>query len=236
MRRVAKLMALVVLGAVLLMSGSAEAVIYKYTNAKGDIVFADDLNAVPQQYRNSAVVVSGAVSDDQERKAEEERALAIERLKAQQQAAPAPAGAPAPAADAPAAPGSAAPAQATSQAMSRLIRTGIAVAVAIVLLVILREIDALRERDDLMRLVRLVILAALIGFLGFNHAGDFMNLFSTVNTAVTDVQKQSEQKGQRVADTIKAAEKTKAEVERQQQEINAFHQELERQESGGEKK
>jgi hypothetical protein len=190
MVRIRSLFAILLFTLVLLTAVDSEAVIYRFVNEKGVPTFADDLQKIPEQFRASAVMVSGAAADDA---ADAERArLADEaRIRAEQQTA--------------------APVQAEEPLYKRLVRSGIAIGVFVAMLFVLKNIHGLHEQAQLLFRIRGALILLLFVFLGFTHAKDIAVLFGKVGESVpspiASIQEKSAERGKKAADAYKAIDR-----------------------------
>jgi membrane glycosyltransferase len=204
------LFVLVVLG----LAADAHAVIYKYTDEKGNPAYADDLGKVPERERPKAVIVTGQTEQELADDAERARALAArqaaQRIEAQHQQ------------------------QAQERFTGRLIRGGIALALAVALIMVLSHIDALREQAELLRRIRLILVLVLFVFLGATFAGDVAGLFRSVGREIADpvagIQEKQAEKGKKAAESYKAIDQ--ALQEKAQQDAERIHRQFDEAEKG----
>lgn len=188
MKKQARRMLILILAIVLSAASSGFAAIYKYVDENGIISFSDDLQAIPEQSRAAAEIVSGKQSEDSKK--------AVQKL---------------PPAHVDAAPG----ADTTSFARekesgkglvkqffsSRMLISVIVVVSGLFAFVILGVLDA--DHKKAVKIVRLVILWVMSVYLIVAHAGDIVHLFRTVEGKVDTVQRESEEKGKKAAKAMK---------------------------------
>jgi hypothetical protein len=183
---------------IVISSRESQAVIYKYMNDKGMPIFTDELQKVPDQFRASAVVVSGG--NDYDAYAEQEKARLAAEVRAHQESQ---------AQQEPQA--TAAPMRTEETVRARLIRSGVAVGLFIALLFVATHIDAIREQAHLLSRIRTVLILLLFAFLGVTHARDVMGLFGkvggTVVNPVSRIQEKSAERGKKAAEAYKSMDK-----------------------------
>jgi len=177
------------------------AVIYKYVDEKGDILFADDLQKIPVQKRSSAVMVSGAEAAPEEAAAERAEAAAkVEEVRREQ-------------ADA-------------RQRHANAFRTRLTIslsgaAAVVVVLFVMGNIDALRSHAKVRKRVRAGLIAGLAVFLLVMHVTDVIGLFrrtgGTVSGGFSGIQEQQEERGRKAGAAIKAFNKMLDQAEREQE-------------------
>ena len=192
----------------------AQAVIYKYTDEKGSPAYADSMEKVPERERGKAVIVTGQMEQELADDAERARALAAreaeqQRIEALHQ-------------------------QEQERFTGRLIRGGVAAALAVALIVVLSHIDALREQAELLRRIRLILVLVLFVFLGVTFAGDVVGLFRSVGREIADpvagMQDQQAEKGKKAAEPYKALDQ--ALQEKAQQEAERIQKQFDEAEKG----
>ena len=201
---------------VLLMLGiaaDAYAVIYRYTDEKGNPAYADDLAKVPERERPKAVIVTGQTEQELADDAERARAVAARQAEQRSQAQHQ---------------------QAKERFTGRLIRGGIALVLAAALIVVLSHIDALREQAELLRRIRLILVLVLFVFLGATFAGDVAGLFRSVGREIADpvagMQYQQAERGKKAAESYKAIDQ--ALQEKAQQDAERIHRQFDEAEKG----
>jgi septum formation inhibitor MinC len=208
---------------IVISSRESQAVIYKYMNEKGMPIFTDELQKVPEQFRASAVVVSGG--NDYDAYAEQEKARLAAKARAQQefQAKQEPQA-------------TTAPVRTEETISARLIRSGVAVGLFIALLFVVSHVDAIREQAHLLSRIRTVLVLLLLAFLGFTHVRDVMGLFGkveeTVVNPVASIQEQSAERGKKAAEAFKSMDKI---LDQRAQEEEARLREIDRKYDDAEK-
>lgn len=164
------------------------AAIYKYSNKEGVVSFADNLQSIPQEYRASAVLVSG----EQET---EKNTAQPKPLRAQGEATPA--GTASVPAQEPMLPDSIK----KSFFNNRVVIT-IAVAVsALFAFVILGILNADHKKS--IKITRVIILWGMSIYLLVAHGGDVVNLFRSVDSSIDSAKRESEEKGKKAAKALK---------------------------------
>ena len=207
MKMQTRLMLAFVLAIVFSATSNSFAAIYQYIDKNGILCFADDLQAIPEQCRATAKIVSG--------EQEEESKSAIQKQPQVQEEAK---------------PGAAASSTEREKVSiggyvkilfsGRVLISVIVVVSGLFAFVILGILDADHKKG--IKIVRLVILWGMSVYLIVAHAGDVVNIFRTIEGKVDAVQRESEEKGKKAAKTMK--------------EINAFIQHVDNaasQDSGG---
>jgi hypothetical protein len=202
---------------IIVSSRESQAVIYKYMNEKGMPTFTDELQKVPEQFRASAVVVSGG--NDYDAYVELEKARLAVEARAQQESQ-----------------ATAVPVRTEDTISARLIRSGVAVGLFIALLFVVSHIDAIREQAHLLSRIRTVLVLLLLAFLGFTHVRDVMGLFGkveeTVVNPVASIQEQSAERGKKAAEAYKSLDKI---LDQRAQEEEARLKEIDRKFDNAEK-
>lgn len=204
--------ALVFLG-MLLAAGESQAVIYKYVDGKGDVIYVDDFIKIPEPDREKAVIVTGKDELELTDDADRERALAARRagidgrVPVQQKREP---------------------------FLARLARSGAAAAAIAAILFVIMNIDALKEKQRLVRKTRIILLSVLVLFIGFTHARDLIGLFrsvgDTVPSPLADIKEKQAVRGKRAAEAYKNIDQ--ALQEKVQQEVDRVRMQFDEAESG----
>jgi len=181
------LLTILLIGLILGVGRESQATIYKYVNTKGVTTFADEMHKIPEQYRAQAVIVSGEEVDENAEK-EKARVAAEVRIR-QEQAAP--------------------PVVKIEEPVSaRLVRSGIAVGLFIVMMFVVANIHGLQEQAQVLLRVRATLVLLLVVFLGYTHARDVAGLFGkageTVSNPFTGIQESSAERGRKAAKAYKA--------------------------------
>jgi hypothetical protein len=167
------------------------AAIYKYTDKDGLITFADDLQAVPVQYRSQAVIVSG---EDKEAEAKSPAGQAVPKEQTEIKAGK----------HMPVLP----PSVQTDETRggkpfgSRILISAIAVVSALFAFVILGILDA--DHKKAIKIARVVILWVVSVYLLYSHAGDIVHVFRSLGSNVESARQESEEKGKKAAKAMKA--------------------------------
>lgn len=209
MRTVRTFAAIVVFLGFVAVAGDSQAVIYKYLDEKGDPVYVDDLTKVPEPVRDRVVLITGKEEQELTDDAERARAIAARQAALDLQTASQ---------------------NEADTFLRRLVRSGVAVAVVVVVLFVMMNFDALTEREAVVRKVRIALIAGLVLFLGFTHAPDVAGLFRTATHAVpsplTEIKEKQAEKGKKAAESYKNVdqvmqEKVQSEVDRIQRQIDA---------------
>jgi hypothetical protein len=167
------------------------AAIYKYTDKDGLITFADDLQAVPTQYRSQAVIVSGG-DNEPETKSPAGQAVPKEQteIKAGEHT--------------PVLPSSIQTAETSGERPfgRRALISGIVVVSALFAFVILGIIDA--DHKKAIKIARVVIIWVVSVYLLYSHAGDVVHAVRSMGSNVESARQESEQKGKKAAKAMKA--------------------------------
>jgi hypothetical protein len=181
----------------LVLAHNSLAAIYKYVDNDGMINFADDLQAVPAQYRASAKIVSG--------EADEKRpAGPLNREQPQVQpgtGAREPATAVAPAGMEEKRQPVKAP-EATGSFGKRAFTSTVVAVSAVFIFIILGILDT--DHKKAIAVVRVAVLWGVALYLIYAHAGDVGRIFSAVGGKIESVQQQSEEKGKNAARAVKS--------------------------------
>ncbi len=200
------------------------AVMYKYVDKDGNIGMANDLQAVPEQYRATATVVK---QDDEET--------------ASAQAAPSPGGKRETAVGAPvhvpASTPAAIPAQAQEKSAAAPFSARLLISLAVVisfifLSVILGKLSSFRGHGQALSVVRIALAWVVVLYIVFAHAKDVMTLFSMAGHKIDDVSQESAKKGEKAAKAIKALD---AMLEQAQQQAQQGEQAVKQMEQEAEK-
>jgi len=175
----------------LLAAMDVSAAIYKYIDKDGLITFADDLQAVPAQYRAQAVIVSG---EDKEAEAKSPAGQAVPKEQTEIKA-----GEPLPAPP---------PIVQTAETGgkrsfgSRALISAIVVVSALFAFGVLGIIDA--DHKKAIKIARVVILWVASVYLLYSHAGDVVHVFSSIGSDVENARQASGEKGKKAAKAMKA--------------------------------
>ncbi len=187
MRPVPTLLAVLVFMLIIIAGRESQAVIYQYVNDQGTPTYTDDMLNIPEQYRESAVIVSGAEADDNAESIRElERAEAAARLGAE----------------------NGAPHKVGTPLGKKLLWSGVITAFSVILLVVLAHIDALKDHARIVKHVRSAIIASLVVYLSVTYAGDLAGLFTRAGSAVPNpvagLQEHSAARGRKAAAAMRA--------------------------------
>ncbi len=155
---------------------------YKYINKDGVACFADDLQAVPEQYRASAVIVETETDDDRATPA-------------------APAGPAANKAETPVSVSEARPESGRPLSTRLMISGAVGLGAFFIFVVISSQ---LKEDKKALSIVRGLLMAGVSMYLVAAHVGDVMTMFGLAGKAVEEVERRSEERGKKAAQTIKS--------------------------------
>jgi hypothetical protein len=156
--------------------------IYKYIDKEGTPCYADNLQAVPEQYRATAVIIgeestgptkthlSSATSQDKQSQPAENVAAHTPSVR---------------------------------PLSLRLLISCCIVIISILVYVSLRKLVKFHEREKLHGIARAVFITILSLYLLFVHVSDVTTLFHIATNAVDDVERQSAEKGKKAAQAIK---------------------------------
>jgi hypothetical protein len=180
-----------------LLAQNSLAAIYKYVDNNGIINFADDLQAVPAQYRASVKIVSGeAVEKKSEAPLDQELSKVQPGTGAKEPAT----------AIAPVAVGEKRqPVDATDAAGSfgkRAFNTAFVAVSAVFVFIILGILDT--DHKKAVTVIRVTVLWGVALYLIYAHAGDIGRIFSATGDKIESVQNESEEKGKKAARTVKS--------------------------------
>jgi hypothetical protein len=175
----------------LLAAMDVSAAIYKYTDKDGLITFADDLQAVPVQYRSQAVIVSG---EDKEAEAKSPAGQAVPKEQTEIKAGE----------HMPVLPSSVQTDETGGRKPfgSRVLISAIAVVSALFVFVILGILDA--DHKKAIKIARVVIIWVVSVYLLYSHAGDVVHVFRSLGSNVESARQESEEKGKKAAKAMKA--------------------------------
>jgi hypothetical protein len=157
--------------------------IYEYVDKGGVIHFCDDLQAIPEQFRAEAKIVSG---EDKEK--EKECLISQSNQTAGSEVRT----------------GVTAPGAGNSFG-TRVLISAVVVVSAVFTFVILRILDS--DHTKAAKIARVVILWGVSVYLLYAHAGDVVHMFRSIGGHVESVQQQSEEKGKKAAAVFKALDK-----------------------------
>jgi hypothetical protein len=164
------------------------AAIYKYVDKNGLITLVDDLQSVPEEYRASVKIVSGEAS-------EKSSSHSVHGDKPE-----GPAGAMtrdmAPSAS------NQNTAEGSGSFSGKALVSAVVVVSSAFLFVILGKFDA--EHKKAVTVMRLVILWVVSVYFLYAHAGDVIHVVKKLDGGIEAVQKQSEEKGKRATQAVKA--------------------------------
>ena len=200
MRIKALLMAALFLMFALCVTSEGIAAIYKYVDKDGMLYFADDLQAVPAEYRASAKIVSGEAKEEVTRPADQS-----------------PQGAPTEKREIDSAPGSG---QGKSLLElgdkrsfgSRALTSAIVIVSALFAFTILGILDI--DHKKAVKIVRIVVAWGVSVFLIYAHAGDVVHVFTAAGKHIENVQDASEEKGRKASKAIKALDALASQAEK----------------------
>jgi len=192
MRIKALFMAVLLLMLGLCVTSDGVAAIYKYVDKDGMLYFADDLQAVPAEYRASAKIVSGEAKEEVTRPADQSPQNArIEKRESDS------------------APGSGQekPFLELGDKRSfgrRALTSAIVIVSALFAFTILGILDT--DHKKAVKIVRIVVAWGVSVFLLYAHAGDVVHVFTSAGNHIENVQHESEEKGRKASKAIKALE------------------------------
>lgn len=189
---------------------------YKFVDKNGQVGFADDLQAVPEPYRATAVLIGGGGSEG-ERTSGSPAATGAQ--------APAQPGMNAQQAPPEAVPDQASPVQtqplAQGSGLPFSIRLAISIGVVIATILIsvfLGNVAGLHGHDRAIHVLRVSLSWLVVIYLVAAHAQDVMAIFKTVGKQVQSVSDQSAKRGEKAAKAIKAMDALREQAEKQAQE------------------
>lgn len=205
----------------LFMAGESLAVKYRYhyTNEKGESLFADDLQSVPEKYRGQAMIVSTDDADEKvQQAAEEERAQSAatvdavvqERAEQQQQQA-------------------VTQVQAVKEKRLHIAWTAGIASAFIAALIALAKIDALRKHEKVVERVRSALAVLFLVYLIFAYGKDVIRLFSEAGETIAGMERKSAERGKKAAQFYKEMENMMEQAEAVQKEQEAQIKVLEEQ-------
>ncbi|HWR72420.1 MAG TPA: hypothetical protein VN604_04585 [Nitrospirota bacterium] len=200
---------------------------YKYVDKAGNVGLADDLQAIPEQYRKSAVLISGDAKQEV----------------APPQAPAAPAGPMTGAHPAPPPQSFSAPVQTATPApqtghqpvlfLGMPLSTRLAISIGVVIAAIfvsvfLGKISAMHGHDRAIHMLRVSLSWLVMLYLVAAHAKDVITLVKTAGSNVQSVSDASAEKGEKAAKAIKSLEAAMEQAARQAQEHEHAVREAER--------
>ncbi len=164
---------------------SSYAVIYKYTDNEGIVSFADDLQAVPEKYRTTAVIVEGESKEERANQGDsvgsahpEQQPSAAETKQISDAKHPGP-------------------------LSSRLMMSaGISVGAFLVFILISKQPE-LKENKKVLSFIRTGLIASVSLYLIVAHIRDVWTVFGLTGKTISEAQQQSAEKGKKAAQTIK---------------------------------
>ncbi len=158
--------------------------IYKYVDKNGIVCFADNLQAVPENYRNTAVIMPDESSDEPRRSAVLPAAVKqtdeapVEAETKHVASRPRPLG-------------------------TRIMISGVVVITALLAFVSLSRLPQLREKKKILSAIRGGLIAVVSLFILVAHVKDLINGVGAARGAVEDVQNRSAQRGKKAGQAIK---------------------------------
>ncbi len=172
---------------------------YRYANDKGEVLFADDLNAVPEKYRDQAMIVrTEEVNEQAQQAAEQERQQAaaqvqaaaeerqVQEVRQVQQAV--------------------AQVEAKKEQRLHIAWTGAALLLYVAMLIAMAKIEALREHERIVERVRTTLSVLLFAFLVAAYGKDLIRLFGAAGDTVAGMQQKSAERGKKAAQFYKEME------------------------------
>jgi hypothetical protein len=166
------------------------AAIYKYIDKDGMVSFADDLQAVPENYRSKAIIVSGNVAEVEKKPlsqplqpddAKTEQALALAPAKMDFATG------------------------ITRSLGSRALFSVLVLISAVFAFIVLKILDADHKKP--IAILRVVILWGVSIYLIYAHAGDVVNGFRSLGNGIENTRSQSAEKGKKAATALKTLDK-----------------------------
>ncbi len=168
-------------------SSDSSAAIYKYLDEDGMVCIADDLQSIPEQYRETTKIVSG--------EAEEEKPLyrnlpqtRLEKMPESTVLSPVPEQSPTGGIK-------------KSFFANRVLISIIVVVSALFAFVILGIVDADHKKS--VKITRMVILWGMSVYLIFAHAGDVVHLFRSTTNTIGAARQESVEKGKKAVKAMK---------------------------------
>jgi hypothetical protein len=167
----------------------AFAAIYKYLDEDGMVCIADDLQSIPEQYREQAAIVSGDV--------EEKKPIPTHLKLPQTQLETRPAS------TAPSVVQETSPVDSIKKSFSinRVMISIMVVVSALFAFVILGILDADHKKS--VKIARMVILWGMSVYLIYAHAGDVVHLFKSTKNTIDAAQQKSREKGEKATKALK---------------------------------
>ena len=174
------------------------AAIYKYIDKNKIDCFADDLHAVPEQYRATITEV-GAVPEEEPKTHMRDQPQSQREVKPETSVS--------------------FTVQAkepidvdTSNVFSgRVMVSGMIVAGALVVFMILRTLD--RDQNKLFAIARIAVAGGLAAYLIYTYAEDTVQMVKSIGTGVSAVQQKAEERGHKAAEAMKKMHALKKELE-----------------------
>ncbi len=169
------------------------AAIYKFVDKGGLIHFADDLQSIPAEYRETAKIVSGQAP---EKNPSDQDGLAVHPDPVMPQAARSQ--------ELEAGDEHLMRASSLAEAGSlgkRVLISSVVVISAVSLFIVLGILDT--DRKKLVSVLRVVLCWIVAVYLIFMHAKDATHIFSAMGNSIESLQKQSEEKGEKAASAVK---------------------------------
>lgn len=162
------------------------AAVYKYLDSRGTPCFADNLQAIPEQYRASAVIVSGELKEG-ERDPDDPNAVIrqIER--------PATTGMTTDVAS-----GSGMPFS------RRLLLSILVIIISVMIYIYVTRVSHIKHKKKILPYVRMGLIGIACLSIVVLHARDVMAIFGIFSNEVKEARKASEEKGKKAAQFIKA--------------------------------
>ena len=185
---------------------NVDAAIYKYVDNNGVVGFADNLQAVPEQYRAHAVIVEGESTEDDAKpsvpvvaETSDAQPLPSESSATEQSNAPRP-------------------------LSFRLMLSGLISLGGMLIFIVLSKQPGLKENQKIISHVRTALIGIVSLYLVIAHVKDVMTIFGMAGKAVEDVQQHSAEKGKKAAQAMKQLD---ALIQNAQQAQDASHTETE---------
>jgi hypothetical protein len=177
----------------LCVASNSVAAIYKYVDKDGMLYFADDLQAVPAQYRATATIVSGEAKEEATRPVDQ----SLQEARTEKRESDSATGS---------GQGKSLLELGDKRSFgSRALTSAIVIVTALFTFIILGILDT--DHKKAVKIVRIVVAWGVSVFLIYAHAGDVVHVFTAAGKHIENVQDASEEKGKKAAKAIKALDK-----------------------------
>lgn len=169
----------------------AAAAIYKYVDKDGLVTFADDIQAVPPEFRARAVIVSGEQREEDVRPQQPQSLPKEETILKTGEPTPVQLRL-----------NEGVETRGKRSFSSGALISAIILVSAVFLFVILGIIDA--DHKKIIQIARVVIIWLVSVFLLYSHAGDVVYFFRSIGSNVEGARRESGEKGKKAAEAMKA--------------------------------